>query len=90
MGHSATSDELNKKKINAERKKEEEELKGKKDEEEALKKAEEEKAKALEEENVAKNLHSIINGVDGEEDIMEINGNKNDNKDEQSPTKKTR
>jgi hypothetical protein len=46
--------QLNKKKINAKRKKEEEELKCKKDEEEALKKAEEEKAKAIEEDNVAK------------------------------------
>ncbi len=39
--------QLNKKKIDAERKKEEEELKRKRDEEEALKKAEEVKAKAI-------------------------------------------
>jgi hypothetical protein len=56
--------QINKKKINAKRKKEEEELKCKKDEEEALKKAEEEKAKAIVEDNVAKNLHSIMNGID--------------------------
>jgi hypothetical protein len=62
---------LNKKKIDAKRKKEEEELKHKEDEEEALKKAEEEKAKAkvIEEDSIAKNLHSIMNGIDRDEDL---------------------
>jgi hypothetical protein len=82
--------QLNKKKIDVKRKKEEEESKCKKDEEEALKKAEEEMAKAIEEDNVAKNLHSIMNGIDGDKDIMEIDGNKDDEEDEQSPTKKAR
>ncbi len=80
--------QLNKKKIDVERKKEEEELKRKKDEEEALKKAEEEKAKAIDEDNVTKKLHSIMNGIDGDENIMEISGNEDNNKDEQSPAKK--
>jgi hypothetical protein len=80
--------QLNKKKMDAERKKEEEEANGKKDEEEALKKAEEERAKSTEQDDVAKNLHSIMNGINGEEDIMEINDNEDDDKDKQSPAKK--
>ncbi len=62
--------------MDAERKEEDKELKCKKDEEEALKKAGLEKAKAIEEDNVAKNLHSIMNEIDGDEDIMKINGSK--------------
>jgi hypothetical protein len=46
--------QLNKKKIDSKRKKEEEVLKHNKDEEEALEKVEEEKAKAIEEDNVEK------------------------------------
>jgi hypothetical protein len=80
--------QLNKKKIDAKRKEEEEESKCKKDEEEVQKKAEKEKAKAIEEDNVAKNLHSIMNGINGEDVIMEIGSNKDDNEDEQSPAKK--
>jgi hypothetical protein len=72
--------QLNKKKFDAKRKKEEEESKRKKDEEEVLKKAEEEKAKAIEEDNIAKNLHSIMNGIDGDKGILKIDGNEDDNK----------
>ncbi len=80
--------QLNKKKIGEEQKKEEEEAKHQKDEEEARKKAEEDLARENKEENAAKNLHNIMSGIDGGEDIMEIDGVENDDKDECSPLKK--
>jgi hypothetical protein len=80
--------QLNKKKINEEQKKEEEEAKHQKDEEEARKKAEEDLARGKEEENVSKNLRNIMSGIDGGEDIMEIDGVENNNKDKRSSLKK--
>ncbi len=79
--------QLNKKKMDAERKKEEEEAKHKKDVEEALKKkAEEEWAKTTEQDDVANNLHKIMNGVAENKDGMNLDVDKN--KEEQSPAKK--
>ncbi len=78
--------QLNKKKIDTEKKKEEEEAKHKKDEEEALKKAEEELAKTTEEDEVAKNLHKIMNGTDKDKDKMNVDVD--EDKEDQSPVKK--
>ncbi len=80
--------QLNKKKIDDEQKKEEEEAKHQKDAEEARKKAEENLARAEEEQNVTKNLHSIMNGDKDGEDVMDIDGNKDEDEDERSPVKK--
>ncbi len=73
---------------NKRRKKRKEEAKRQKGEEEAHKKAEEDLAREKEEENVAKNLHNIMSGIDRGEDIIEIDGVENDDKDERSPLKK--
>ncbi len=79
--------QLNKNKIDEEQKKEEEEAKCQKDEE-ARKKAEEDLAGEKVEENVAKNLHNIMSGIEGGDDIMKIDGMENNNKNECSPLKK--
>jgi hypothetical protein len=59
-----------------------------KDAEEVRKKAEENLARAEEEHNVAKNLHSIMNRDQDEEDVMDIHGNKDEDKDERYPVNK--
>ncbi len=80
--------QLNKKKIDDEQKKEEEEAKHQKDAEKAREKVEENLARAEEEQNVAKNLHSIMNGNDDGIDLIDIDGNKDKDKDEHPPVKK--
>jgi hypothetical protein len=80
--------QLNKKIIDKEQKKEEEEAKCQKDKDEACKKAEEELAKEKEKENVAKNLHNIMNGINEGDGIMKIDGGDGKDVEEQSPPKK--
>jgi hypothetical protein len=78
--------QLNKKIIDAERKKEEEEATHKKDEEDTLKKAEKELARTTVEDDIAKNIHKIMNGTDKDIDHMNVDEDKD--KEEQSPVKK--
>jgi hypothetical protein len=80
--------QLNKKKTDGEQKKEEEEAKHQKDEEEARKKTEKDLAREKEEEIVTKYLHNIMSGINGVEDIMEIDGMENNDEDNCSPLKK--